>query len=1011
MTDFKVEAAFGSDYRALHFRSNPIGDGSFENGMPSLPVGSMTLTRSTEWASHGDYSLKMVPTTAGVNDTRAGLGGDVGGMRLGMVAGGTYTIAGTVYTPVAQTGALNNNARSIVFYYRIGTGSYIQQKSAAGPVTGQARLSLTFTVPVGATEAFVRIYNGADNSSTNAVYWDELVMDSGPTVGGYIAGNNVGLPGPADASWFDISDCVTSVKARRGRNNEFDEIETGTVSVSLDNADGRFTPMRVPNAVRTNIIAGGFSADSNADGIADGWVAYVNGTTGTVTRSLVAGAQRIQATALGATSQDRAAVRFTTPYTNSGVVGGATTNMRFDLKGTFTTGQTVFFYCDYRDASTAIVGNHQWSVPAASITTSFQTFTGPVLTVPATAVQVNCYLWVSGGGTAGAADLYIENAILEHGTTGAFFDGNTPRSGTTSYGWVGTANASASVMYEPNYYPYIVPGVPIRVTASADGWQTAYPVAYGYAERWPLNLDNLSTVELSATDAFALFAKSKLAEPAIAENLRGARIYLPLTTQEYGYGELVSNTPVTVVNSDNGPATIAWESSYPNPRIGDNGAAGWTLTTATSTVGTLLKIPYTPYRGVLDGSYYGGGIASFWWTPDARAAVTNATTQNLLSLGTRYGVNALGVAGVPGYSFGDGVVRVTEGKPVFIQARWAAVNASTFQYQTYVSSEQTNWLPVLTDSTSGTIFDASPYIALGAGPTLSSPFLAGAASGSFRHLRVMEAQGATPSVPTASVSPEIGDDEVTQLQSVCTWVGFPISATDFDAPKSTRLALDGAADESALTYLKGIAEDAGGLLWVAPDGRLRYRNRHARSGSTVVRRFTNADSTNPEPGLNAYVDDSHIVNVATVKYPGTVTGATYVATDQTSVNKYGRSPVDIDSLVISDLERADRANDLLTQYDAPVLRVEGVSFDAAAFPNAGDLLGLEIGDRILLEFPPAAPFPSAEYFIEGVEIDAQAAGTIPTGTISFDLSPASAATRWVLESPTLGALDSAVLAY
>ncbi len=51
-----------------------------------------------------------------------------------------------------------------------------------------------------------------------------------------------GGPFSPSYSWTDISDYVKGFAVRRGRNNELDRIEAGTLSLSLDNSDGRFTP-------------------------------------------------------------------------------------------------------------------------------------------------------------------------------------------------------------------------------------------------------------------------------------------------------------------------------------------------------------------------------------------------------------------------------------------------------------------------------------------------------------------------------------------------------------------------------------------------------------------------------------------------------------------------------------------------------------------------------------------------------------------------------------------------
>ncbi|MFF1776956.1 LamG-like jellyroll fold domain-containing protein [Streptomyces virginiae] len=51
-----------------------------------------------------------------------------------------------------------------------------------------------------------------------------------------------GGPFSSSYSWTDVSDYVKGFQVKRGRNTELDRIEAGTLSLSLDNSDGRFTP-------------------------------------------------------------------------------------------------------------------------------------------------------------------------------------------------------------------------------------------------------------------------------------------------------------------------------------------------------------------------------------------------------------------------------------------------------------------------------------------------------------------------------------------------------------------------------------------------------------------------------------------------------------------------------------------------------------------------------------------------------------------------------------------------
>lgn len=152
------------------------------NTNPSLEVnaaaynGSIVALRSTAWSSTGAASLIVTPVAAGGNDTFNSVGSDVGAIALGMVAGRTYTATATINTPVAQTGTLMpNRFRRLVFFYKVGT-VYTETTSAIAPATGVADLSVTVAVPAGATEIFVRLYNGSGNAS-EVVYYDNITVE------------------------------------------------------------------------------------------------------------------------------------------------------------------------------------------------------------------------------------------------------------------------------------------------------------------------------------------------------------------------------------------------------------------------------------------------------------------------------------------------------------------------------------------------------------------------------------------------------------------------------------------------------------------------------------------------------------------------------------------------------------------------------------------------------------------------------------------------------------------
>ncbi|MGQ5262876.1 LamG-like jellyroll fold domain-containing protein [Micromonospora sp. ZYX-F-536] len=145
-----------------------------------------TIARDTARGHASGDSLKVTPLASGgtstgpQGDTFAAVGGDVGGLRLGMQAGKRYSITGWIYVPASTglntTGTFGNTrGLRIMSSYKVGS-LYVEVTSIkAFRIDEWHQLSLVMSVPAGATEAFVRLYNGSPTGqTTKAVYWDDL---------------------------------------------------------------------------------------------------------------------------------------------------------------------------------------------------------------------------------------------------------------------------------------------------------------------------------------------------------------------------------------------------------------------------------------------------------------------------------------------------------------------------------------------------------------------------------------------------------------------------------------------------------------------------------------------------------------------------------------------------------------------------------------------------------------------------------------------------------------------
>jgi hypothetical protein len=169
--------------------TNRIIDPSFENEIPSSATTSeCDASLSTDWASTGVSSLLLSPDSADNNSFYAPAGN--AGVVFNMELDATYTVKAKIHLDDAQTGTLHPNARRIVAVTKVGSDPAVEIKSDQAPnEAGDTELTLSFTVPDGASEAFIILYNGASQGNGD-VYWDDLLLVEGDYFGEYFDGNN-----------------------------------------------------------------------------------------------------------------------------------------------------------------------------------------------------------------------------------------------------------------------------------------------------------------------------------------------------------------------------------------------------------------------------------------------------------------------------------------------------------------------------------------------------------------------------------------------------------------------------------------------------------------------------------------------------------------------------------------------------------------------------------------------------------------------------------------------------
>lgn len=180
-------------------------------------------------------------------------------------------------------------------------------------------------------------------------------------------------------------------------------------------------------------------------------------------------------------------------------------------------------------------------------------------------------------------------------------------------------------------------------------------------------------------------------------------------------------------------------------------------------------------------------------------------------------------------------------------------------------------------------------------------------------------------------------------------VDWPASQRDIDTGAST-LGAD-VFTGNALEYLQKVETSEQGALFIAKNGDLTFRSR--------------LDATPTSAGLVTFADDgtgvpytSVSVNYGTELLVNTVdvtsAAGTAIAQNNRSRTTYGVAEVQIDTLLSTTAQLENLADFTVQKYADPEYRFDGISMnlDTMGSANKATVLGLEIGDVILLKFTP-----------------------------------------------------------
>lgn len=233
-----------------------------------------------------------------------------------------------------------------------------------------------------------------------------------------------------------------------------------------------------------------------------------------------------------------------------------------------------------------------------------------------------------------------------------------------------------------------------------------------------------------------------------------------------------------------------------------------------------------------------------------------------------------------------------------------------------------------------------------------------------------------------------------RINRVLDLIGWPAGERLVDAGQSQVQA--GTIDEQALSHLQAVAEAEQGMLFIAGDGKVVFRNRHARILATLTAApvFGDGPGELPYASLTFEYTDDQLWNHVIVQRAGS--SAQAEVNNPESQTAYLRRTLEKRGLLItSDAEAQAAAEYLANRYSRPQLVIRTMTIQ----PEASDALwpqtlGRELGDRVIVRRRPlGGAMIEQTSFVEGISWDINP----DTGwKTTWQLSPADIETFWIL---------------
>ncbi len=212
---------------------------------------------------------------------------------------------------------------------------------------------------------------------------------------------------------------------------------------------------------------------------------------------------------------------------------------------------------------------------------------------------------------------------------------------------------------------------------------------------------------------------------------------------------------------------------------------------------------------------------------------------------------------------------------------------------------------------------------------------------------------------------------------------------------------------NALTYLQDVANSEPGEFYIDKAGLATFRDRTKAPNSDNLILFSKTSGI-PFTNVNVIYGAELLYNEITAGRSG---GGSVTASNQASIGNYGiRSLAVTDLLLDDDADLAEYALVWAARYSEPEYRFESIEIELGKISEAqqDQMLGLELGSIVEIEFEPNGIAPAIERYIEVISINQRITSTAHYVDLGFQGLDYQAL---VLDDSAFGKLDTAALSW